>query len=166
MSFIGAALAVNVIVPPDRRPADAVYWQEDAWPSRELNLLLPDEDPLFLASFASQWWPNSGGFFGDGGADYAMLDTAVWWIDMYPASGASGRFSYEDTVRDQSGNPVTGATVRCFVASSGELTATTVTDANGLFVVSTPHFVPHFLTAHKAGAPNIAGASAELVPPT
>ena len=162
--FIGAAMPTNINVVADKRHVDAFFWRERIIGAAVLsNMFVPDEDPLFQANMATPWWPCGGFLIADTGMSDIMEATA--WLDMYPVSGANSRFGYVDIARDVNGNPIPGATVRCFVASSGEMTASVITDVNGYFIVTTPYYVTHFLTVHKAGAPNLAGASAELLPP-
>ena len=100
-------------------------------------------------------------------ADTGISDVLDSWHDanIYPVAGCNGRLAFAGVTRDQYGSAIGGCTVRCFRSSTCELMSTVLSDPQGNYIATTPYYESHFLTVHKSGPPDVAGASIDTVTP-
>lgn len=167
-SLVGAAQPQFILITNDKRVCDERFFGNDElyFPNIIANFWCNEDADWGVPEFTSPWWPRGGAMLaGDLGADVSMLSSARWWGDPWLLSGCNGRFSFVGITRNQNGAPVDGVTVRCFRTSSNELVASVVSDANGYYLATTPYADAHYLTAHKASSPPIAGATIDTLTP-
>ncbi len=111
--------------------------------------------------YRSAYWPRSG-FAGDVNGNCGLLDPYQQRYESWETSptGASSRYAIAGVSRDANGSAVGGVTVNLFATASNLLVDTIVSDASGAFRLLT-HLYPdtHYVTAYKAGAPDISGCS-------
>jgi len=120
-------------------------------------------DPL--AGWAWPWWPARGVLYGDTGiADVQGPSLGYQDLDIWLA-GANGRLGFAGITRDQYGSALGNCTVRLVRVSTNEIVAQVTSDANGAFTITTPYLDAHFLTVHKSGTPDVAGASVDTLIP-
>lgn len=127
------------------------YFDEDAYPAGSAG-----------SGFLNGYWPGSGGLDASG-AEWLV---PIWHEQPAVNTGAISKRGFSGYTRDVNGVIVAGATVRLFRTSDGQMTCQVVSGTDGWFVLDTPYYPDtHFYTAHKAGVPEIAGASpSNLVP--
>jgi hypothetical protein len=99
------------------------------------------------------------GFYGDLGLDVGILGAPVWVMPPPLPSGANGRLGFNGFSRDASGGVIAGVTVKCMLTATDTKQSEAVSDANGLFVVSTAEAGGHYLIFYKAGTPDICGTT-------
>lgn len=112
-------------------------------------------------SFASMWWPAND---ADYGGTIGVMGASVWG-DYNPVAGANGRLALTGVTRDQYGSPLGGATVKVFRTSDDSLQSTAVSDANGVYLITTPYADGHYLTVYKVGPPDICGTTINTLAP-
>ena len=86
----------------------------------------------------------------------------VWGIELADDGGVKSGVRYSGIVKNNSGNPVAGATVTSFLASNAgvAVAASSVSDSAGGFVAVSPFpVVNHYLVAYKPGSPDVAGTT-------
>lgn len=98
-------------------------------------------------------------FYGDGGLDVGILAAPVWIMPPPKPSGANGRLGFNGFSRDASGGVIAGVTVKCMLTATDTKQSEAVSDADGLFVVSTSEAGGHYLIFYKTGTPDIAGTT-------
>lgn len=165
--FLGGALAVNVLVPPETRHCDEYFFGNDdvLFPSMILDVCMTWDNEFI--GFANPWWPTGGNIMGGfDGVDENNLEAGPsWWSDPWYAINCSGRLAFVGITRDQFGSPLPGCTVRCFNTATNELVAQVVSDGNGFYRATTQYADGHYLVVHKAGSPEVAGASVSTLLP-
>ena len=158
------ANVTGTLVVDDRRlvMADAIRASSDFSPPPLHPILIADPNTIYGSAlyFGFDWWPARSSQLGDTGiSDVASL---VYFDDVYPVSGCNGRFSFSGITRDVYGSPVPKCTVRCYRTSTHELQSVVTSDANGLYIATTPYNDAHFLTVHNLTY-SIAGASIDTL---
>jgi hypothetical protein len=119
-------------------------------------------DPMdHPGSFRDEWWPSDD---MDAGATLGVRGRASWG-EVYPVSGANGRLALVGYTRDAYGAPLGGCTVKAFRTSDDSRQATVVSDANGLYTITTPFADGHYLIVYKAGPPDICGTTTNTLAP-
>ena len=141
--FFGAANVSQILRADDFRHAQQ---------SRQMDREIPE---FADRGYASPWWPRSS--FND---ESGMILKPVLWEQYELVSGSVSRFGYRGITRDANNSPVGGVTVKCFRTADDSKTADdVVSDINGNFVISTPHYEAHYLVMRKSGAPEISGVT-------
>ncbi len=139
----------------------------DEWTTIDLvqpSILNLTAGALGLWDWTTGWWPRPGVLVGEGGISDVITSASL--ARIWPNSGANGRLGYVGVTRDQYGSAVGSCTVRCFRTSTSELVSTVTSDpSTGAYVATTPYYEAHFLTVHKATAPDISGASIDTILP-
>lgn len=164
--LVGGALATNIVQGPDKRHQDEFFRDnEDSF--HPVPLYSYDFNSVAeAAGFQSPWWPFRGAILGGWGFDGSvLLELGGKHSDTWRSFGTNGRLAFVGVTRDQYGSPLGGCTVRCFRTIGNELVSTVVSDANGNYVATTPYADGHYLVVHKAGPPDIAGASVTTLTP-
>lgn len=113
------------------------------------------------ADWTTDWWP--AGCF-DLAYTLGVLDNAHYDAP-YPVSGANGRLALLGYTRDAYGSPMGGATVKLFRTVDDSLQNTVVSDANGLYSVTSPYADGHYLIVYKAGPPDVCGTTVNTLAP-
>jgi hypothetical protein len=135
------------------------------------DLLVPQEARADGAAggypgLVSPWWPRCGGFVGDNAVDVAMLTVSPSHGSFAPtpASGCIARLGITGITRDQFGSPVGACTVKLFRTSTDELVSQVISDANGVYLITTPyHPDAHYLVVYKVGSPDIFGTTVNTI---
>ena len=99
------------------------------------------------------------GLYGDQSLDIGALDAVVWIKSPPHPSGANGRLGFNGFTRDASGGVITGVTVKCMLTATDTKQSEAVSDADGVFVVSTAEAGGHYLIFYKTGTPDISGTT-------
>jgi hypothetical protein len=99
------------------------------------------------------------GFYGGLALDVGILDAPVWVMPPPLPGGANGRLGFNGFSRDASGGVIAGVTVKCMLTATDTKQSEAVSDADGLFVVSTAEAGGHYLIFYKTGTPDIAGTT-------
>ena len=111
----------------------------------------------------SPLWPGRSGFCGE---SEPLIAAPPAWMSGGLVAGAMNALGFSGVTRDGNNTPVAGMTVRLFRTSDSALVATTTSRYDGSYNVSTPYAgQDHFITCHKAGSPEIAGASQSTLEP-
>lgn len=110
------------------------------------------------SSFPSQLDAGSGGN-GMGGLDGAHQ----FWEWNWPPTGSHTRKMISGTVKDSSGNAVSGATVMLFNTATGLLVDTATSGSDGTYTVGDPNNVASFAVADKSGSPETAGTTVQTL---
>lgn len=114
---------------------------------------------LVVGERMTGWWPGGGGMLGDAG-DVTVIDFGNFWCPPDPTRGCTSRYGFTGYTQDVYGSPVSGVTVKCYHTADDVMVATTVSDTNGYYLVTTPYGVDsHYLVFYKAGAPDIFGTT-------
>ena len=163
--LIGAAQPVFILRADDIRHVDEYWFGRDDLVQPPTIIGRQWEEEREFQGYTSPWWPRAGGLLGDAAGDVNLLTQPAWWGEAWHQGGASGRLAFVGYTRDYAGAPVGGCTVRCFVTSSNELVSVVTSDANGYYIATTPYYGGHYLVCHKAGAPEIAGATISTLTP-
>lgn len=146
---------INLLKVMQRDPRD-FYPVSASMDELAVGVLPPRE-----SMFTGPWWPRSG-FSGDTTGDCGLADSLSqsWARPDVDRLGASSRYSIGGVSRDVNGSAVGGVTVKLFSTASDVIVDTIVSDASGAFRLLT-HLYPdtHYVTAYKAGAPDISGCS-------
>lgn len=124
---------------------------------RLVGVQFQDNEPP--QNFHSPWWPRSGGFVGDLGADVGLLEANLGYEPPEITRGISSRLGFVGVTRDQYGAPLAACTVRVFRTSDGALVHETVSDANGAFLGCAYDTSAYFLVFYKAGSPDVFGTT-------
>ena len=162
--LIGAAMPNNIVRGDDVRHVDEFYFGRDDLVQPPAIVVRQWEEEREFRGYTTPWWPRSGGLLGDAG-DTNLFTQPAWWGEAWHQGGASGRLAFVGYTRDYAGQPVGNCTVRCFVTSTNELVSSVVSDANGYYIATTPYYANHYLVCHKAGSPEIAGATISTLTP-
>lgn len=164
-SLVGNALPQFIHREDDKRTLDEFYTGEELYP---YLLLRYDGSDVGKAEFSSPFWPRCSSLMGgsDGVNENCFISLSPCAGDPWPASGCNGRLGFVGFTRDAFGSPVGGCTVRCFNTATNELVSQVVSDANGFYQATTPYADGHYLVVHKAGPPDIAGASISTLTPS
>ena len=163
-----SATGLPVLYPTDNRCLEE-FWLNEAHfqPPIIYDRLCPEEGDYGFG-FVNPWWPYAGNLLGDvfsGGGEGQIFNYAPWWQEPWVRSGCNGRLGFVGYTRDQYGSTVGFCTVRCFNTATNELVSTVVSDGNGFYIATTPYADAHYLVVHKAGSPEIAGASVSTLTP-
>lgn len=147
----------------DCRAVDDEYGGVAEWDTI-VGLPYLNADVLGVEDWFTDWWPSPGVLLETGGL--ADVRDHAQFQRYWPNSGCNGRLAFSGVTRDQYGSPVGNCMVRCYRTSTGELQSQVLSDpSTGAYIATTPYLEAHFLTVHKAGTPNIAGASIDTVQP-
>lgn len=169
MSLLGGALSsVALLDYPDKRHQDEYFSDNE-------DLFMPgivlsyDWNAVIEASgFCSPWWPSAGNLMTGGLAgdvDTGVMRRSAQHSDMWRSFGTNGRLAFVGFTRDSAGAPIAGCTVRAFRTSTDELVSRVTSDANGRYEATSPYLEAHYITVHKTGSPDIAGASVDTLTP-
>ncbi len=123
-------------------------------------------DYFFDAFFESEWWPSRSSMMGgwDGVGENALLGKAPWWKRPNTRSGCNGRLGITGITRDQYGSPLGFCAVKMFRTSTDELVSSVVSDANGVYLITTPYYPDtHYLVVYKTGSPDTFGTTANTL---
>lgn len=152
--YVGAGLPFNSHIARQRElQAEEFYGVDTNYPDNSLV----DQAAL------SPYWPGGGRFTGEGAT---LLIASPDHSPRKIATGGNSQLGFSGVTRDGNNSPVGGMTVRLFRTSDSTLVATTVSRYDGSYNVSTPYAgQDHFITCHKAGSPEIAGASQSTLQP-
>ena len=156
--FIGAALP-QFILKDDDDQRSHLRARRTTMPT-QTNILRIDVDAKVGdpgLNFVQPFLPSC--FFGDGAVDVGILDAPAWIIPPPMRSGANGRLGFNGFSRDASGGVISGVTVKCMLTATDTKQSETVSDANGLFVVSTSEAGAHYLIFYKTGVPDLSGTT-------
>lgn len=96
---------------------------------------------------------------GDMAVDFGELAISPWILPPPVPSGANGRLGFNGFTRDASGGVIAGVTVKLFLTATDVKQSETVSNADGLFVVSTAAAGAHYLLFYKTGTPDISGTT-------
>ena len=166
--LVGNSMPVTILRGADKGhadPYDTTWATVLPFPIATPCLRFGAADGGTIANYATPWWPGTRGFLADTGLDDMML-TSVGWGWEWTLSGCNGRLGFKGITRDQYGSPLGGCTVRLFRTSTDELVAKVTSDpSTGAFIATTPYADGHYMTVHKAGTPDIAGASVDTIIP-
>jgi hypothetical protein len=162
-SLVNVSGTLRVIV-SDRDAGDPWFHSSENRLLPEILVMLPDE--YMLEAFRSPWWPSRSSMMAgwDGVDNVLTAEQRYAWPRV--VSGCNGRLGFVGYTRDQYGSIVANCTVRCFRTSTDELVAKVTSDANGLYYATSPYSDAHYLTVHKSGTPDIAGASIDTLTPS
>ena len=127
-------------------------------PSRDGGLRMDVEAPVGGPRAVIQPFLPSG-LYGDLALDVGIIDAPVWVMPPPMPSGSNGRLGFNGFSRDASGGVIAGVTVKCMLTSTDTKQSEAVSDANGLFVVSTAEAGGHYLIFYKTGTPDISGTT-------
>lgn len=161
------ATGLPLLVRDDARHGDEDFFGND-------DLFRPDpianyyvrEDLWFgVRTFRTPWWPTSqaGAFISDAGSGTSLLYDKIQrrsdiWGNL--PGGANGRLAFVGITRDQYGSPVGGVTVKCYLTSTDQVTASVVSDGNGNYTITTPYYPDgHYLVCYKTASPDIFGTT-------
>lgn len=161
-SLAGAARPVQIAW-SDRAHADPYYsdWLIAQPPPIQPAIAI---DLCACGSWRTPWWPCGSSLVGETGVSDALTSDIGWFVEWI-SGGCNGRLGFNGITRDQYGSPLGGCTVRLFRTSTNELQAIVTSDANGAFLATSPYNDAHFMTVHKAGSPDVAGASIDTIIP-
>lgn len=156
--FIGAALPQFILQDDD----DPRSWSRVTGlmaPSRSGVLRLDFDVPVGVQAknFTQPFWPSS--FYGDLAVDIGIIDAPAWIMPPPLPSGANGRLGFNGFSRDASGGILAGVTVKLFLTATDTKVDQTISDVNGLFVVSTSEAGAHYLLFYKTGTPDVSGTT-------
>jgi hypothetical protein len=156
--FIGAALP-QFILNDDGDQRSHLRARRTEFPPQVGVLRMDVAGPVGLqANNRTQpFWPAS--FFGDPGVDIGVLDAPTWIMPPPLPSGANGRLGFNGFSRDASGGVIAGVTVKCMLTATDTKQSETVSDADGLFIVSTSEAGAHYLIFYKTGTPDLSGTT-------
>lgn len=158
------ATGLPLLAQDDQRVGDEAYFDNEDLVPQAVLLSTDWRALLEHCGFMSPWWPFRGYLIGDGAAGLMpLLELSARHGDIWRAFGANGRLGFVGFTRNQYGSPLGGCTVRCFLASTSELVSQVVSDDAGFYIATTPYVGAHFLTVHKAGSPDVAGASIDTL---
>ena len=153
-SFSGSGWALN-----DRLIVQEELQAEDVY-SADLR---HSENARIDQAAISPYWPGGGRMFGE---SQPLLVAPVDFSPRAIFTGSMNALGFSGITRDGNNTPVGGMTVRLFRTSDSTLVATAVSRYDGSYNVSTPYAgQDHFIVCHKAGSPEIAGASQSTLEP-
>lgn len=156
--FFGASLPVQTFE-LDNDPRSLFVYARSEMPSDDgmlridVDAVMGDPEPNITQPFM----PST--FFGDFGSDVGVLSPLVWIMPPPNPSGGNGRLGFNGFSRDASGGVIAGVTVKCMLTATDTKQSEAVSDANGLFVVSTSEAGGHYLIFYKTGTPDISGTT-------
>lgn len=115
-------------------------------------------------------WPGPvllGGGLGLGGPFVDFNDglRAQWGIDLRMIGGQQAK-KLIGTTRDSAGAVLGSCVVQGFLTATDEYIGETASDTAGYFELPTRYAGAHYLVCYKAGAPDVAGTSANNLIPT
>lgn len=112
------------------------------------------------ALYTSDYWPRSG-LVGNLGLDVSILERTTPWKFPQPYGGAASRYGFVGVTRDQYGTAIPSCVAKLYRTSDDSLQDTTTSDATtGEFLLNTFYYPDaHYIVAHKAGSPDVDGAS-------
>jgi hypothetical protein len=150
---------VNILLGADDRRAEELGQTTCDW--RMIAPVLPSAP----YTFQNCWWPAPGRDIGDASGGGGILSGTGALFSVYPVAGANGRLALVGYTRDQYGSPLGGCTVKIFRTLDDSLQATIVSDADGLYSITTPYADGHYLIVYKAGPPDICGTTINTLAP-
>jgi hypothetical protein len=127
----------------------------------------PADDYGYDTYFGNEWWPSRSSLMGgwDGEPSNQLIGDAQWWGWPWTKSGAPSQMVFTGFTRDVYGSVLPACIVKCFRTADHTLQSSTTSDANGLYWLSTPYVEAHYLVVHKAGSPEVAGATVSSLLP-
>lgn len=119
-------------------------------------------------------WPGSQMMNGDPGSPMTTFGNCAGSGGEYfeattvPNSGTQSTKFIKGTCLDGSGNPVAGATIKGYVAATDVFVGSVQSRLDGSYDLGTANLAStaHYVTAYKAGSPDIAGTSVNTLLPT
>lgn len=158
------ATGVPLLLASDSRAVDDEWDRADEFqPAPIIGLIFANSDFLGVDDWSTDWWPGQGYTLDTGGV--SDVKAAAYYQRVWPNSGCNGRLSFAGVTRDQYGSAAANCTVRCYRVSTGELVSQVTSDISGTFIATSPYSEAHFLTVHRTGPPDIAGASVDTLVP-
>jgi hypothetical protein len=163
-------LPVTVHAANDYRACDSLYFGKRSRAPDQLLLateMRVADNARESSTYHTRWWPRSGqilGGWGDGLEGDIFQSKSPRWKAPRMERGANGRLAFVGYTRDEYGSALGNCTVRLYRASTEELVAKVMSDANGLYFATTPYNDAHFLVIHGPGG-TIAGATKDSLLP-
>lgn len=122
-----------------------------------------DDDWRLDGAAFTPYWPGRSGLYAEA---QPLIVTPAAHTTPGLLAGGMHALGFSGITRDANNTPVGGMTVRLFRTSDSTLVATAVSRYDGSYNVSTPYAgQDHFIVCHKAGSPEIAGASQSTLEP-
>lgn len=154
--FVGAAQPQFILRDDDDARADFSNRRRELYRS-PLRIDVDKSVMQRAQDVVQPFMPSS--LYGDMALDFGELSISPWVLPPPVPSGANGRLGFNGFTRDASGGVIGGVTVKLFLTATDVKQSETVSDAGGLFVVSTAEAGAHYLLFYKTGTPDISGTT-------
>lgn len=147
-------------------------WDEAAWcagPAFQWNYELRNpqvgnDESLWPFSWTKPAFNSAGGSWVCVNAMDTGRVVSPWEPVLQTAGCLKPQFIYGQ-ILDSNSNPISGATILCFVTATNVLDSTCVSDANGYYQAPCYQSGNHYLVAYETDSPDLAGTTVNTLTP-